>query len=337
MKGIFAGQEPSALTRLIVGAGLVLLMSSALHVLSGPMQLVPWQLNPLEHVVFWQLRVPRLILAILAGAALGCSGAALQLLLRNGLAEPGILGIGNAAAVTTVGALYFGWVGPTSWLLPMIGFLGAMSGLILLLWLSRRDLGAHSVILAGVAIAAFSGAGLALILHLAPNPFAYQEWSLWLLGSFANRSWQHVLMLLPGVIIGFILLLYNRHFMHALMLGEQTVSTLGYHLLRRRTLILVALALISGSAVVAVGVIGFIGLIAPHSLRLLGIQQPNQVLFGSGIVGAVMVVVCDLIALNLPTQNELQVGVITALIGAPLFILLLYRRQRDSSMAGADS
>lgn len=329
-----AGVTQKYLPVLIIVAVAVLLLSSILHLLSGAFTLVPWDLNELEHIIFWQLRVPRLILALLAGAALGCSGAALQLLLRNGLAEPGILGIGNAAAVTTVGALYFGLVAPTSWLLPVIGFVGAMSGLVLLLWLSRRDLGAHSVILAGVAIAAFSGAGLALILHLAPNPFAYQEWSLWLLGSFANRSWEHVALFLPGVVIGFALLLRSRHFINALILGEETVATLGYHLLRRRTLVLLALALISGSAVVAVGVIGFIGLIAPHALRLAGIHHPTSVLFGSGLIGAVLVVVCDLVALNLPTQNELQVGVITALLGAPLFILLLYRRQQSNAQSG---
>lgn len=315
-----------------------LLLSSILvllHLSAGPSALLHWPLTGTEQIILLELRLPRLVLAIIAGAGLAIAGAILQILLRNPLAEPSILGVGQSASVVVVAILYFQLLGTgmwQGWLLPWFAFGGALLGLALVLWLGARR-STMQLLLAGIAVGMFASALMALLLNLAPSPFAYQEWSLWMLGSLAHRSWQDVLILTPGLLLAIWVVVRQQPFLQALVLSEATVQTLGFNVQRHRNQLFIATALLSGCLVVSVGLIGFIGLMAPHIARQLGLSQPRQLILASAWLGALLLLLCDALAQWLPTPNELQVGVVTALIGTPILVLLLQQQTRASSDA----
>lgn len=303
-----------------------------LHLTAGPSSLLHWPLTAMEQTILFELRVPRLVLALMAGASLALAGAVLQILLRNPLAEPSILGVGQSASVVVVAILYFQLLGSgvwQAWLLPWFAFAGALIGLVLVLWLGARR-STMQLLLAGVAVGMFASALMALLLNLAPSPFAYQEWSLWMLGSLSHRSWRDVWMLVPGLLLAVLVIARHQRFLQALVLSEATVQTLGFRVQRDRNQLFIATALLSGCLVVSVGLIGFIGLMAPHIARQLGYWQPRQLIIVSALSGALLLVFCDALAQWLPTPNELQVGVVTALIGTPILVMLLRRQVRAS-------
>ncbi|OZB04725.1 MAG: hypothetical protein B7X54_07245 [Idiomarina sp. 34-48-12] len=284
--------------------------------------------NELETFILNEIRLPRLLLAFCNGVALGLAGSVLQLLLRNPLAEPGITGIAGGAALATVVTLYWGAVGPVSWWLPAIGLVGGMLTLGLLWLLSGRQPQGIRIILVGVAISAISGALIAVVLNLAPNPFAFQEWALWLMGSVANRGWAYVWLILPLLIISILILITQRQYIQAQIFDEPTVRTFGFNESWSKFLLLLATALLVSASVVTAGIIGFIGLVAPHLVRLLGIRRPNQLIYGSGLIGGVLLVAVDALVQTINTRVELQLGVVIALIGAPWLLFLLHRSGR---------
>lgn len=290
-----------------------------------------WSLLPrdeLERFIFTEIRLPRVILAFCNGVALGLAGSVLQLLLRNPLAEPGITGIAGGAALATVATLYLGAVGPVSWWLPAVGLLGGMITLGLLWLLSGRQPQGIRIILVGVALSAISGALIAVVLNLAPNPFAFQEWALWLMGSVANRGWAYVWLILPLLVVSLLLLMTQRHYIQAQIFDEPTVQTLGFNENWSKFLLLLVTALLVSVSVVTAGIIGFIGLVAPHLVRLLGLRRPNQLIYSSGMIGGILLVGVDALVQTIDTRVELQLGVVIALIGAPWLLLLLHRTGR---------
>ncbi|SFR60818.1 iron complex transport system permease protein [Pseudidiomarina maritima] len=284
--------------------------------------------NELETFIFNEIRLPRIILAFCNGVALGLAGSVLQLLLRNPLAEPGITGIAGGAALATVATLYLGAVGPVSWWLPAVGLLGGIVTLGLLWLLSGRQPQGIRIILVGVALSAISGALIAVVLNLAPNPFAFQEWALWLMGSVSNRGWAYVWLILPLLIVSLVLLMTQRHYIQAQIFDEPTVQTLGFNEAWSKFLLLLVTALLVSASVVTAGIIGFIGLVAPHLVRLLGLRRPNQLIYYSGAVGGILLVGVDALVQTIDTRVELQLGVVIALIGAPWLLLLLHRSGR---------
>lgn len=296
-----------------------------LHLGSGSTTWWLWPQSDLDTLILTDIRLPRLLLALLNGFALGLAGAVVQTLFRNPLAEPGIIGISSGAALTVVSALYFGWFVPTAWFLPLIGMVGALGSFALLWILAGRSLQTIRLLLAGVAIAALGGSLLALILSLAPNPFAFQEWTLWLMGSVSNRGWEQVQLMTPCTLLAVGILYAQRRFISAHVFSSRQFSVLGFHQFRSQTLVLLGLTLLIGASVVSAGMIGFIGLVAPHIVRLIGIIQPRALLWRSGLVGALCLVAVDTVVMWLPTRQELPLGVITALIGAPVLLFLLHR------------
>ncbi|WP_423603782.1 FecCD family ABC transporter permease [Sphingomonas sp. MS122] len=275
-----------------------------------------------------ELRMPRMLLGLLVGAMLGLAGAALQGFLRNPLAEPSVLGASNAAALGAVIALYFGLAELHPALLPLLAIATGLVALVTLFGLSGQSESALTLILAGIAIATLAGAGISLALNLSPNPFAAMEIMNWLLGSLENRSSQHVWIALPFLLAGGALLLWDGRALDALTLGEDGARTLGINLTAVRWRLMIGVSIGVGGAVAVSGSIGFIGLIVPHLIRPFTDRSPSAVLIPAAIGGALLLTLADLGVRLIPATNELKLGVVTAFIGVPVFLVHLMRERR---------
>ena len=279
----------------------------------------------LHQTVVWQIRLPRVILALLVGATLGLAGAAMQGFLRNPLAEPGILGVSSGAALGAVIVLYFGMAASAWYILPGAAILGALIALILVYLLAGFRSSVLSLILAGVAINAIAGGMIGIALNFAPSLFAMQEMVFWLMGSLANRNMQHVYVAAPFIVVGWILLFSRHRFLNALSLGEETATTLGFYPQRERNLLLIGLALCIGASVAVSGSIGFVGLVVPHLLRPLVGHKPSRLLLASALGGALLVLGADIFVRVLDVARELKLGVVTSLLGGPFFLMLILK------------
>lgn len=279
-------------------------------------------------IVLTEIRLPRAILAVMVGAALGLSGAVLQGYLRNPLAEPGLVGASSMAALGAVVALYTGLAAALPWTLPAGGILGALVGVSVVHLLAGRSASPTVLILAGVAVNSLAGALTSLALSLAPSPFAMQEIVFWLLGSLADRSFDHVVLALPFMAAGAVLLASTARGLEALTLGSDAARSLGVSLDRLQVQVALGTALAVGAAVAVSGAIGFIGLVVPHLLRPLVGWRPAALLPVSALGGAVLALAADIAARVLSDDAELNLGVVTAMVGAPFFIYLLVSTRR---------
>ena len=279
----------------------------------------------LHQTVVWEIRLPRVLLAVLVGATLGLAGAAMQGFLRNPLAEPGILGVSSGAALGAVIVLYFGFAAAAWYWLPVAAIVGALIALVLVYLLAGFRSSVLSLILAGVAINAIAGALISVALNFAPSYFALQEIVFWLMGSLSNRNMHHVYIAAPFIVVGWVLLLSRYRFLNALSLGEETATSLGFNPQHERNFLLVALALCVGAAVAVSGSIGFVGLVVPHLLRPLVGYKPSRLLFASALGGALLVLCADIFVRQLDVARELKLGVVTSLLGGPFFLLLILK------------
>ncbi len=279
-------------------------------------------------IIMREIRLPRVILAAAIGYGLGLSGAAIQGYLRNPLAEPGLLGISGSAALGAVIALQTGLAATLPLMLPVTALAGSVAAVATVLLLAGPRGSSMTLILAGIAISAFAGALTSLALNLSPNPFAAAETMFWMMGSVADRSFVHVVLAVPFIAAGAAVLLGTGAGLDALTLGEDAAHSLGMNLRRLRLLLVVGTAASVGAGVAVAGAIGFVGLVVPHVLRPLVSAQPSRLLPASGLGGAAMVLAADLcIRLILP-ERDLKLGVLTALVGAPIFLHLIYRTRR---------
>jgi iron complex transport system permease protein len=283
----------------------------------------------LAALVLRELRFPRALLGGLVGFSLGMTGAAMQGLLRNPLAEPGIVGVSGAAAFGAVLTFYFGLAGAFSLALPLGGIAGAFAATLALFVMAGRGAGTMTLILAGIAINSFAAALTALALNLSANPFAVSEIVFWLMGSFADRSLPYVWLVLPMMAIGWGLIGVSGPALEALTLGEDTATSLGVNLSRLRLQLIAGTAFAVGSAVAVTGQIGFVGLVVPHVLRPLVAHRPGRLLLVSGLGGAALTLAADVSVRIIPVRPELKLGVVTALIGVPFLFSLIYRLRRD--------
>jgi iron complex transport system permease protein len=282
--------------------------------------------NPsLHQTVVWEIRLPRVLLAVLVGATLGLAGAAMQGFLRNPLAEPGILGVSSGAALGAVIVLYFGFAAAAWYWLPVAAITGALISLVLVYLLAGFRSSVLSLILAGVAINAIAGALISVALNFAPSYFALQEIVFWLMGSLSNRNMHHVYIAAPFIVAGWVLLLSRYRFLNALSLGEETATSLGFNPQRERNFLLIGLALCVGAAVAVSGSIGFVGLVVPHLLRPLVGYKPSRLLFASALGGALLVLCADIFVRQLDVARELKLGVVTSLLGGPFFLILILK------------
>lgn len=320
--------------RPLLYAGLLaaLLVLSGISLIAGKVW-VPWNVwispeaDPRWAIVF-ELRLPRTLLALAVGAALGLSGAVLQGYTRNPLADPGVLGVSAMAALGAVLTLYYGVTAVAPWALPVAAVSGALIGVAILMLLSGSASSLVTFILAGAILNILSSAGVSLALSLAPNPWAVNEIVDWLMGSLADRSVDEVTMALPLIALGCALMLTTGRALDALTLGEVGARSLGISMGRTRWILAMGVALAAGASVAVTGVIGFVGLVTPHLLRPLVGARPGALLVPSILGGAVIVLAGDILVRLTPTAGEVKLGVAMAALGAPFFLILLLRLRR---------
>ena len=281
--------------------------------------------NTSTNIIIQEIRLPRTLLSIMIGAALGLSGAALQGYLRNPLAEPGIIGVSGCAALGSVIVFYSGLTGIISIALPLGGMAGAAISVLLLGLLAGYKSSVMTIILAGVAITSLAGSLTSLVLSLAPNPFATFEIFFWLLGSLADRSFEHVRLIVFPLIVGIVLLLTTGRALDALTLGEDVASSLGFNLQRIKWTIVIGISLAVGVAVSVSGIIGFVGLVVPHLLRPIADFRPGVLLPLSMLGGINLTLAADILVRVISQGPELKLGVVTALIGSPFFLYLVIK------------
>ncbi len=276
-------------------------------------------------IIVLEIRLPRTALGMLLGAALGFAGAALQGLLRNPLADPGVIGVTASAGLGAVVAIGFGLAAVSALLVPTLAILGAAAATALIFAVAARSHNLLVLILTGIGISSLAAALTSLAFNLAPDPITLRDMILWLLGSLENRTSTDLLVALPFVLVGWAVMAPVGRGLDALSLGEETTRSLGIDLggLRRRIILGVSASV--GATVAVCGAVGFVGLVVPHMVRPFVGYRPSRVLVASALGGAVLITLADLLT-RVPTGGErLQLGVVTALIGAPVFIWIVQR------------
>ncbi|WP_126976020.1 FecCD family ABC transporter permease [Frigidibacter oleivorans] len=280
-------------------------------------------------LVMREIRLPRALLGLMVGAALGASGAAMQGLLRNPLAEPGLIGTSAAAALGAVIALQTGLAAAFPPALPLLALAGAVVSVLAILGLAGPRGGSLTLILAGIAISALAAAFTALVLSLSPNPFAASEIVFWMMGSLADRSMLHVWIALPAMLAGALLLAGTGRGLDALTLGEDAAATLGLPVARLRLAVVLGVAALVGAATAVAGAVGFVGLVVPHLLRRAVGARPARLVPAAALGGAAVVLAADIAVRLIAPDRDLKLGVLTALVGAPFFLHLILKSRGE--------
>ncbi|HKH90917.1 MAG TPA: iron ABC transporter permease [Gemmatimonadaceae bacterium] len=309
-----------------------LVVAAIAGVMLGTMRLSPAEVlsgllgrgTPMEIAVVRTLRLPRVVLAALVGAGLGASGAALQGATRNGLAEPYLLGVSGGAAVGAVIAVA---MSAPPVVVPIAGFAGALAAIALTLVVARAAGGrgdARIVLMAGVVVGAFANAAIMVALANAQdNVVRGALW--WMMGSVSDASWPQIRIAVVYIALGIVVLLALARAIDVLALGEDTAAGLGVRVVRVSFAVYVAAALLAAGTVAAAGLVGFIGLLVPHLVRMAGARTHRPIITASALAGATLVVAADLIARTARPPAELPLGAVTAIIGVPFFLARLRR------------
>ncbi|MFC3052792.1 FecCD family ABC transporter permease [Kordiimonas pumila] len=280
-------------------------------------------------LIVQDLRMPRVALAILTGATLGYTGAALQGLLRNPLADPGVIGVTSSASLGAVIAIYFGFSAVSLFMVPVFAMTGALFATFVLVILAARDSSVLTLILAGMGISSLAMAGVSLVMNFAPTPMSVQEMVLWMLGSLENRTYEDLILASPFILAGWVMMLGSGQGLNALSLGSEAAATLGIDVARLRWRIVMGTALSVGATVAVCGSVGFIGLVVPHFVRAVIGYEPRKILLPSAFVGAFIMLLADILT-RLPIgHGQLRLGVVTALIGAPMFIYIVFKTRES--------
>ena len=277
--------------------------------------------------IVWEVRAPRVALGGLAGASLAIAGAAWQGVLRNPLADPYLIGASAGAALGAAGALLFGWGAGAPWALPLLAFGGAVGAVALVYRLAMspgRALSVERLLLAGVAVSSFLSAVLSLAMIAKAE--AFTQLYFWLMGGLSGRGWEHVALLAPYAAVATLGLLAYVPRLNLLQLGEETARGLGVDLARDQRVVIALAALLTAAVVSVCGMIGFVGLVVPHVARLLAGPDLRRMLPVAAVLGAALLTGADLGARLLWAPTEIPVGVLTAMLGAPFFLMLLARR-----------
>jgi iron complex transport system permease protein len=279
------------------------------------------------------VRLPRALAAALVGAVLGACGAALQGLLRNPLAEPGVLGVSATASLAATATILWGLAQASPWVLPIAAIAGALAATALLAALAPRVGSAVTLILIGVGLSSVAGALMSLALNFAPNPFTLADLVNWSLGSVANRSLEDLALAAPFAALGLGLLALAAPGLRVLALGEEAAEGAGLDLGLTRALVVAGCGLATGASVALAGAVGFVGIVAAHLVRPLVGHDPSRALLPAALAGALLLVLADLVIRLTPTGQELKLGVVVALIGAPAFVAIAARRRSPETVA----
>lgn len=287
------------------------------------------ELDRVAESVLWNVRFPRIVLALLVGASLGCAGALMQGVFGNPLAEPGVIGVSSGAAVGAVAAIALGLNFAGNWTVSVLAFAAGLATVLLVYAMSRSGGRTEVVtlILTGIAVNAFAGALIGLFLFVADSA-AINQITFWQLGSLSQATWPKVLAVLPCAALGLTVApLYARR-LDLLALGERPARHLGVDVERLRIVLVLVIALLTAAAVSVSGIIGFVGLVVPHLLRMAAGPGHRFLLPGSALLGALVLLAADLTARTVAEPAELPLGVLTALLGSPFFFWLLRRTRR---------
>jgi len=316
--------------KLVLGLAAALLLAMALALVAGHSWIGPahWFAGDLQSLIIMELRLPRLCAGALVGAALGAAGAAMQGYLRNPLADPGLFGVSACAALGAVTSLYFGYAAAI-WFLPAFALAGAMAGAALLVLIAGRSGSILLFTLAGVILSSIASSLTALLINLAPTPFATTEIVTWLMGALTDRSWNEVMLGAPLIGAGVAVLMHARRNLDALTLGDVAARSMGVDMKRLQWMMVLGLGLTVGTSVAIAGVVGFVGLIVPHLVRPFTGYRPSALMLPSALAGALLVVLADTAIRVLPVVSEIRLGIMMSVLGAPFFILLLLKMRRE--------
>lgn len=317
------------MTRLSLWLLLALIAAALLSVAAGKVW-VPWgawTADDPRGIIIAELRLPRTVLAMAVGAALGLSGAVMQGYLRNPLADPGLFGVSSGAALGAVLSLFFGYAAQ-AWLLPGFALAGAGVTMALLALIAGRSGSLILFTLAGMILTSIAGSMTTLAISLAPTPFVASEIVTWLIGALTDRSWDDVKIALPLIAIGMAVLATTARSLDALTLGEAAARSIGVDPRRLQLAVIAGTALTVGASVASAGIIGFVGLMVPHLVRPLAGNRPSAILLPSALGGALLVTVADSLVRIAPTVSELRLGVAMSMLGGPFFLYLLIRMRR---------
>ena len=350
LAGLRSYRQSGVAVRLALGAsalGLLTLATALISLSIGPVSIpashVLWivlssvgieagEFARTEQLVIEQIRLPRIVVGAMVGAALGVAGTTMQGLFRNPMADPGIIGVSAGGALGAVVAIATGLTGLFFLALPVMAFAGAVSAAFLVYGIAAVGgrFSMATLLLAGVAVNAFLGAIVSAIIILIPDNGALREILFWLSGGLESRAWEHVQVSAPLILGGMAVVLLMARDLNLLMLGDGEARSMGVHVGFARAALLGAASMVTGAAVAVSGTIAFVGLVTPHVLRLILGPDHRVLLPVSALGGAVFVILADTIARSIVQPAELRVGIITAFVGAPFFIFLLIRNKRQT-------
>ena len=344
--------QPPIITRLIIGSTLLVAIAAALTFTAaavGPYE-IPLshtagilleqlgihvlEVTDAERAIVQSIRLPRISLALIVGAALGVAGAVMQGLFRNPLADPGIIGVSSGGALGAVIAIALGAQATTPLALPAMAFAGATASLALVFGVASTGgrFSMAALLLAGVVVSAFLAAIISAIVVFTADLGAQREMIFWLAGGLDTSRWEHVRLAAPFVAIGIVVATLLSRDLNVLMIGEEEARALGIRVGLMRTVLLLTASLITGTAVAFSGTIAFVGLIVPHALRLITGADHRVLIPLSAIGGAAFLLAADTTARIIFSPAEIRVGIITALVGAPFFLFLLARHKTRAGL-----
>lgn len=285
-----------------------------------------------QNAIIYLVRLPRTLIACLAGGALASCGAAMQGMFRNPMADPGILGVSSGAGLGAVTAITLGFAARSIYTLPLFASVGALLAvtLIYLLSLRKGKISPLTLILSGIAVSTFIGAVTQLVL-MNSNNYEVRSYVFWVMGSLNGMMWAQVRLIAAPVIVLILALTFFSRDLNLLLLGEEEAQSVGLEPSRSRKLLLLLTSLTVAAAISVCGPIGFVGLIVPHILRLITGPDHRILIPASALGGAIFLTGCDILA-RLPANGEISVGIITSLLGAPFFLYLLIRSRRDGEV-----
>ena len=287
-----------------------------------------------DEVIVWLIRIPRVVVAFFVGAGLAAAGVVMQGLFRNPLAEPGIVGAGAGAVLGGVISFVAGWSAKSVITLPVMAMLGALLSLVLVYAMATRGgvTPVATLLLSGVASSALLGAASSLLLSLnIVNWQIAQDIVFWMMGGLDARTWTHVWLCAPFVLVGIIAAMVQTRELDLLQLGEETAASFGVNVESSKRMLTLTAAILTGAAVAVAGLIGFVGLLVPHGVRLILGPANRALLLASAVTGGAFLVLCDICARTLHPPTELRLGIVTSLLGGPLFIFLLLRQYRGGA------